>query len=567
MVGDRQSDTSNTQRRFAAFISYAHADAAIAAKLQSRLERYRLPKHLAESHSGGNAALGQIFRDREDLAAAPSLSDAIRAAIAEADALVVICSPDAQASRWVGEEIALFRALHPDKAILAAVVRGAPVDAFPAALTEGGNEPLAADLRKEGDGEALGFLKIVAGIAGVPLDALVQRDAQRRIRRVMWITGSAIAAMLVMGVMTTLAIQARNEAARQRAEAEGLVEYMLTDLRDKLKGVGRVEVHDAVNQRAMEYYGNQGDLASLPPDSIERRARVLHAMGEDYEKAGDIGRAAKKFSEAHRATSTLLSRAPKNADYIFAHGQSEYWVGFAAWRNADAQTTDKYWRGYLRQAEALATAEPDSVRSLMELGYSHGNMCELLMNKQRDVTKGLDHCRKSISFAQRALVIDPADKTNQMALANRLGWLADALVTVKSFDEAIAHRQAEQRLIDQLAAADPGNVEIRVRQTWPQIGLGKIAEARQETDKAVTILSKVLRDLKILTSEYPDSFNVLEYRVRTNIILARALRTAARPQWRSYRNEAAALIDDAKITKKDGLPRMSAMLAKFDGGK
>ena len=82
------------QRRFAAFISYAHADAAIAAKLQAKLERYRLPKHLAQSHTGGEAALGQIFRDREDLAAAPSLSEAIRDAISQAEALVVICSPD-----------------------------------------------------------------------------------------------------------------------------------------------------------------------------------------------------------------------------------------------------------------------------------------------------------------------------------------------------------------------------------------------------------------------------------------------------------------------------------------
>ena len=567
MAGGLQSAEQYTRRRFAAFMSYAHADAAIAAKLQSKLERYRLPKNLAQSHTGGQAALGQIFRDRADLAAAPSLSDAIRAAISEAEALVVICSPDAVASRWVGEEIALFRSLHPDRPILAAVVRGAPEHVFPAALTEGGNEPLAADLRKEADGPSLGFLKIVAGIAGVPLDALVQRDAQRRIRRVMWITGAAFAAMLIMGIMTTLALQARNEAARQRASAEGLVEYMLTDLREKLKGVGRIDVQDAVNERAMDYYANQGELSKLPPDSVERRARVLHAMGEDYEKAGDIERALVKFRDAHKVTKTLLELEPGNPDRIFAHGQSEYWVGFAAWRKADAPTTDRYWRGYLVQAEELAKVEPNTIRSLMELGYAHGNMCELMMNKQRNVTSGLSHCRQSIGYQQRAIKIDPANNVNQMALANRLGWMSDALVTVKNFDEAVSYRQAEQRLIDRLATADKDNVEIRVRQTWPQIGLGKIAEAQGETDKAVKILSATLDTLETLTAEFPDSFNVLEYRVRTNIIMARALRTASKAEWRNYRNEAATLIAEAKTTKKDGLPRMSAMLAKFDGGK
>ena len=292
-MGDR-SDSSGPQpgdaRRFAAFISYSHADADAAARFQRRLERYRLPKRIAESRGANRAALGPIFRDREDLAAAASLSTAIRDAIDRAEALVVICSPDAAASQWVAAEIDLFRALHPEKPILAALLSGEPATSFPTALTANGNEPLAADLRAQGDGGQLGFLKIVAGIAGVPLDALIQRDAQRRLRRVTAITAGALAAMLIMGIMTTFAIQARNEAARQRTEAEGLVEYMLTDLRQKLKGVGRLDVMSAVNERAMEHYRRQASLAELPVDSLERRARLLHAMGEDDDNAGETGK-------------------------------------------------------------------------------------------------------------------------------------------------------------------------------------------------------------------------------------------------------------------------------------
>ena len=122
-------------RRFAAFISYSHADKDVAAKLQRKLERFRLPKHVALERSNGETAIGTIFRDREDLAAAPSLSAAIRDAIAQSDALIVVCSPDARDSRWVGEEIALFKALHPTRPILAALVRGDHRTAFPDALT------------------------------------------------------------------------------------------------------------------------------------------------------------------------------------------------------------------------------------------------------------------------------------------------------------------------------------------------------------------------------------------------------------------------------------------------
>ena len=455
-----QSAEQNGRRRFAAFISYAHADAAIASKLQSRLERYRLPKHLAQSHTDGQAALGQIFRDREDLAAAPSLSDAIRAAISEAEALIVICSPDAAASRWVGEEIALFRSLHPEKPILAAVVRGTPVEAFPAALTTGGNEPLAADLRKEADGQSLGFLKIVAGIAGVPLDALVQRDAQRRIRRVMWITGGALAAMLVMGVMTTLALSARNEAARQRASAEGLVEYMLTDLRDKLKGVGRIDIMDAVNERAMNHYEKQNDLAGLPDDSLERRARVLLAMGEDDQKRESLDKALEKFRSAHRVTKTLLAREPDKADRIFAHAQSEFWVGYAHFLKGNYTDAERFLLAYQKLATQLATLPGEGIRGATEIGYAASNLCALSFKRGDKPSVSEYTCSEAVS-AQRALIrIAPKDINASMSLANSLAWQADASEETANLSTAQSLRAEQISILDRLMADDPKNMDI-----------------------------------------------------------------------------------------------------------
>ena len=454
------------QRRFAAFISYAHADAAIAAKLQAKLERYRLPKHLAQSHTGGEAALGQIFRDREDLAAAPSLSEAIRDAISQAEALVVICSPDAAASRWVGEEIALFRRLHPDRPILAAVVRGAPEEAFPAALTKGGNEPLAADLRKEADGEALGFLKIVAGIAGVPLDALVQRDAQRRIRRVMWITGSALAAMLIMGIMTTLALSARNEAARQRAEAEGLVEYMLTDLRDRLKGVGRLDVMKGVNDRAIVFYKRQGNLAHLPPHSLTQRARILHAMGEDDEKRGDLKLALAKFREAHRATSEVLRQNPNDPTATIAHAKSEYWVGYTQQKLADPQGAIKAYREYLTLARTAISQGLSPNTGRRDEGWAH-NALGVVYYEQLN-----DNRQAALHFEQYRLIFDklwkqlPRDIEILYSLADAHAWLAQVAGDTGDLTLAVRERQRQIELLSKLFAIDPKNDQP----LWSKIG-------------------------------------------------------------------------------------------------
>ena len=120
---------------FRAFVSYCHADAAFAARLQRQLEAYRLPKRLAASVEPlpGQAPgrIGPVFRDRADLSAAQDLSAAVREAIARSSALIVVASPEAAQSIWVGREIDLFRELHPGAPILAALVRGEPDEVLP----------------------------------------------------------------------------------------------------------------------------------------------------------------------------------------------------------------------------------------------------------------------------------------------------------------------------------------------------------------------------------------------------------------------------------------------------
>jgi tetratricopeptide (TPR) repeat protein len=499
------SGNNGKTRRFAAFISYAHADAGVAANLQSRLERYRLPKHIAESHAEGRAALGQIFRDREDLAAAPSLSDAIRKAIAETEALVVICSPDAQASRWVGEEIALFQKLHPDRPILAALVRGEPNAAFPAALTAGGAEPLAADLRKGRDGESLGFLKIVAGIADIPLDTLIQRDAQRRIRRVMWITGGALAAMLVMGIMTTLAIQARNEAARQRASAEGLVEYMLTDLREKLRGVGRLDVMEGVNKRAMKHYRGQGDLDSMPADSLERRARVLHAMGEDDQKRGKLNSALQKFQEAHRATETLWRRSPANAARIFAHAQSEFWIGYTHYLNQNFERARKYLLSYQKLAELLSKLPGEAARGTREVAYAKSNLCALSFKRGDNGKMIADTCAESVAAQRELAKLEPKSVDAQISLANSLAWQADALSKTGELRSALLLRAQQTNILDNIVANDPKNLDMIEFRMTALVAVARLKAQIGDQGSAAELLKHQLQVAKNLRNHDPEN--------------------------------------------------------------
>jgi tetratricopeptide (TPR) repeat protein len=474
--------------RYRAFLSYSHKDAAAARRLHRRLESYRMPRRLvgAETDLGPvPARLGPIFRDREELPAAADLSTSVRKALARSDALIVLCSPAAAASLWVQREIETFRALHPDRPIFAAIVRGEPADCFPPGLRAGPGgasvEPLATDLRPGGDGPRLALLKLVAGISGVALDALVQRDAQRRLRRVMAVTATALLGLLLTAALALFAFAARTEAERQRSEAEGLIEFMLTDLRERLKGVGRLDVLTAANERALAYYGGQEELGRLPYDSLERRARILHAMGEDDVTRGDLDAALATFEEAHRTTTALLRRRPDDPALIYAQAQSEYWLGFVDYRRSSWGPARERWQRYKALSDRLSATDPGHPEWAREAGYADGNLCTLELHGGGHAAAALAYCQSALARMERVRALLPDDLQAEKDVANRHAWLSDAWLAQGEIDRAYRARRTQEALVGALIERHP--MDMSLKDQWLRT-LMAVAELLDKLDEA-----------------------------------------------------------------------------------
>lgn len=492
--------------RYRAFISYSHQDAAAGRRLHRRLERYVLPKRLVGRTTPRGPVprqLNPIFRDREDLPAADSLSEEVRAALAGSASLIVICSPAARQSPWVSREVELFRSLHPDRPVLAALISGTPADAFPDALVaNAAREPLAADLQAAGDGPRLGFLKLVAGVVGVGLDELVQRDAQRRLRAVTAVTGAAVVGMLAMTLLTAMAIGARRDAERQRNEAEGMVVFMLTDLRDKLEGVGRLDALDAVNERVLKYCEAQ-DFKRLPPESLERCVRVLVTSGKDLQTRDQFGEAIRQFEQARRTTAALLADDPDNPDRMFAHAQSEAATGeiaFALQRNNQAQAA---FDAYRDLAEKLLAREPGNPRYLREAGFARGNLCSLALAEPAKPAVALAECRIALTRMEAAFAASEQSNDDALHLANRHAWLADAWRANGDNRNAREHRLAEEIIVRRLMGADPENMEVRQQWVAVQRALAALDWADGRADFAHDRLESALEAMDVMVAHEP----------------------------------------------------------------
>lgn len=204
---------SEPNKRYRAFISYSQKDKPFSRRLHRALEDYRLPKGVEAGVDAKTRKLGRFFRDDEEMGAATDLGAALQGAIADAESLVVICSPNAAQSPWVNQEIIHFKRTGRADRIFAVIVAGQPNalhqerECLPhalrfalgadGALTDQPAEPLGLDFRKESFSRLL--TRLVAGLLGTPFDALWKREQRRARARAFAVSLSALFGALILG--------------------------------------------------------------------------------------------------------------------------------------------------------------------------------------------------------------------------------------------------------------------------------------------------------------------------------------------------------------------------------
>jgi tetratricopeptide (TPR) repeat protein len=475
--------------KYKAFISYSWADKEWGSWLHRALETYRTPAGLVGKETAKGPAparLHPIFKDREEEAAGASIGASIEAAMRESEFLIVLCSPRSAKSRWVNREVAWFKTHREPKNILALIVDGEPLaslapgredeECFPRALlfkvgpdlqpTEIAEDaPLAADARDAGDGKRGAKLKLAAAMLGLGLDDLVRRDDRRRQARRRLVTGASLGVSAAMAFLAFDAMRARDaaliarndavaaqgiaetergRAVKARDDAEGLIELILTDLKSDLEGYGTLKSVTQIGNRAIGYYEGQ-DVKALSPDQLGRRARVLLMLGEADNKRGDLDAALARYLEAAKTTEEQLARDPKNAQRIFDHAQSVFWVGYIAWQRGDHAKAKAQFTEYHDLAQKLVAIEPENDDYQAELEYAFSNLGTLAMD-QGEAAQAERYFRESLNVSIGLHEKHAGDADRVLAVGQSYAWLADAAYLQGKAAEAARLRASEADL-------------------------------------------------------------------------------------------------------------------------
>jgi tetratricopeptide (TPR) repeat protein len=263
--------------------------------------------------------------------------------------------------------------------------------------------------------------------------------------------GVAASAGVVLAVVlgAGVALWEAAEARRQQEQAEGLIEFMLGDLRKKLEPVGRLEVLDAVGEKALAYYAAQ-DAGGLDADSLGRRARALHLIGEIAELRGNLDEAQRVFLQAAESTAELVTRFPHEAQRIFDHAQSAYWVGYVARRRGKMPDAEASFRQYLELAGKLVSLDSANLDWRAEKAWADMNLGVVHLESARP-----DEALRSLADA-RAAWTSIADVRPHLKgeLANTVGWIAKALAAQGEFEAAIRAQRVKIDLLHEVPNFD-----------------------------------------------------------------------------------------------------------------
>lgn len=512
------------ERKYRAFLSYSHNDRKWADWLHRELERYRVPLRLRQS-VGSNQTLPRnlrpVFRDRDELPSGSSLPQVIHDALTDSESLIVICSPSAVSSQWVDEEIRMFQQLGRHARIFCVIVDGEPnsggeQECFPEALRkpvdisgqpiEPSEEPIAADLRGGKHDRRHAKLMLIAGLLGIGLDELLQRDSHQRSVKLFAITIAATLLAVIMAGLMVFAILAKAEAERRRADAENLVGFMLGDLRRDLRAIQRLDLLDSVSDKAMEYFRSLGEDGASD-EMRAQRARALLQIGSTRLDQGDMQGALEAFNQSLVTAEHLVAKNPGNVDWNLMLAEGHFYVGQVHWQRGDLAMAAVEFQLQLSIVDALAAAEPQNIQRLTHSGYAWTNYGRILeLNDQ--FGEALQAYETVMDIFQRLAALQPADVDTLLEVGfahNNLGKLKTSMGLL---DEAEEHYRRDLEIKLQAVESNPKHNLWREYLAGSMFWLGKILSARnsvvdsiQQEDAALLILDTLLETDPAMTPQ------------------------------------------------------------------
>jgi serine/threonine protein kinase len=319
----------------------------------------------------------------------------------------------------------------------------------------------------------------------------------------------------------TIAVRARAEADRRRAQAEDLIEFMVGDLRAKLDGVGRLDILDAASERLMQY------VSSLRPESMSlgeltRNAKALNQLGEVRNGQGKTPAALDLFGRSLRLANEAVKRDPKNGDALMVFGQTHFWIGNGLQTQGKIDDALQHMREYMRAGDALAALDPNKKEYQLEKAYGHSSVAYMLEQKGQ-LDEAREHYMTSLALREELARRDPGDADTQAEVARAYNKLAVLRYKQGDLRGSLNDSRREVEMYRRLVAFEPQQMKWKMRLANSIAYLVRALEDSGDSAAAFPLLEEELSIEKMLAARDPENVDWQRNAAMTTRWIARAL--------------------------------------------
>jgi tetratricopeptide (TPR) repeat protein len=356
------------------------------------------------------------------------------------------------------------------------------------------------------------------------------------------------AALLMAAGFTVRVVQERNEAQFQRQQAEGLIEFMLGDLNNKLRQANRTDILEAAQDRAMTYFESL-PRAGVSEQALRLRAKAMINIGNVRLDRGSIPAAAEAYRAAAEIAAQLAEAAPADVDRQVAYAEVLAYLGMVAWMQGDLAQAEQQFLAAQRILVTARSAAPADLRGVRPLISVEGNLGQVFAATGR-LDEAAAHFREMLALAQALLAGDPGnpDLAAELGLAHsNLGKVALEQGDLRG---AIVQYEADAAVKARFVSRYPKNNDLRERLVEARIILGRTLALSGQVERGAGELREALAEAERLVALDPSMDLFREYAGSAARHLARlALGQRDAAQARPLYERALATFD--RLTERD----------------
>ncbi|MBL0214723.1 MAG: tetratricopeptide repeat protein [Myxococcales bacterium] len=327
------------------------------------------------------------------------------------------------------------------------------------------------------------------------------------------VTISALS-LVAFGVLGTLAIQriveerdaarsAREIAVTRRQAAEKLIDRMLSDVKERLQQIGRLDILSNLGGEIRDYYGTLGKMpGGMPPEDGDRMALAVDLVGLAERESGRIDSALKTWTEARAklAASVGDSTDPTTLLRRRMIARFDFEIGTVHQQRGKVPLAIKAFTLAKNEFDALRVEAPKDRQVLLQAADTHDKLGDLLRNEGKIDAAFEEY---SEAKAERELAGSQASSRPSeevLALSTSHMKLGSVYQARGESATALAEYKSTLRLRETLLEGQPDNVEV----------IEKVLDVRD----TLAELQNQVGDEKSAIETYKDAIPVMEMLAR-----------------------------------------------------